>query len=91
MRFFVTVGEPKEESPKKTIVHKIKHLMCNPPETWHKWMAEPHKIIEMEYGELEKAKEAQDMDMYCKELLHLAAACAFQAKIMRKKNESAAA
>ena len=89
MQFLVSVGKP--ESRKKTVVHKIKWLMCNPPETWHRWMAEPHKIIEMEYGELLKAKEAGDMDLYCKELLHVAAACAFQAKILRKKDESASA
>ena len=60
---------------RKTFFKEAKDMLWNPPSTWHEHMADPKKIIDMEYRELKAAEAAGDMTKWRENVLHLAAAC----------------
>ena len=67
--------EHKKHGSRKSFFKDAKDMLWNPPETWHQYMANPKKIVDMEYQELKKAEAAGDMVKWRENLLHLAAAC----------------
>ena len=64
-----------EHDARKTFFKEAKAMLWNPPATWHEHMADPKKIVDMEFQELKKAETAGDMKAWHENLLHLAAAC----------------
>lgn len=57
---------------------EVKRVMHNPPPTWAQYEGDPQKhrkIIDMEIGEMNAAKERGDHRDYTENLIHVAAAC----------------
>ncbi len=76
-----TSGEKRKSTDRyQRDFDNLSRVMRNPPQTWSQYDSDPQKhrrIIEMEIGEMNSAKERGDHHGYTENLIHVAAACLY--------------